>query len=107
MEPVRTTPKPTVSHVITQRYYRAGRMGMNDSHPLQPSGMRFSRVAIRNGPVDFVNPKGPSYRGIIVSMHECNWEEGLESSCVEHVLSAEDAIALATALLTHARELSE
>ena len=106
MEPVRTTPKPTVSHVITQRYYRAGRMGMNDSHPLQPSGMRFSRVAIRNQPVDFVSPQGSSYRGIVVSMHECNWDEGLESSCVEHVLTAEDAIALATALLTHARELS-
>ena len=109
MEPIRTTPKPTVRRVMTQRYYRAGRMGMNDSHPLQPSGIRYSRVAIRDQPVDFTHPDqhDSPYRGIVVTMQECDWEQGLETTCVEHILSKADAIALATALLAQAAELTD
>lgn len=106
MNPVRTTPTPTVHRLLTERYHRQAYVPFSESRPAQPSGVRFSQVKIHTINVDWNSIVGAeaNEKGVALNMRETGWTDQMDSSNVTHVLSANNARALALQLIAAADE---
>ncbi len=109
MNPVRTTPTPTVHRLITERYHRPDlrhAYPYSESRPAQPAGVRFSQVNIHTIPVDWnsIDSIEADEKGIALNLRETGWTAQIDASNVTHVLSANNARALAMQLIAAADE---